>query len=87
MGGFSGLDLAAFADATVPQRADIASDIAAEVKAHYPTVRVVVDGDRVSATTFGSFDHLKEWGSINNPPKGYMRSAAAAQGTFRPEGK
>ena len=85
--GFFGLDLAAFADATLEARVAIASEIAADVAGHYQTVKVEVDGQRVSATTYGSFDHLKEWGSINNPPKGYMRSAAAAQGNFTPEGK
>jgi len=85
--GLSGLDLDAFADATVKARQEIAADIAATVEPHYPSVKVVTDGDRVSVTTFGSFDHLKEWGSVNNPPKGYMRSAAAAEGNFHPEGK
>ena len=69
------------------QRADIAADIAAKVQRHYPTVKVVIDGDRVSVATFGSFDHLKEWGSVNNRPKGYMRSAAASEGDYHPEGK
>lgn len=87
MGSFSGLDLAAFAAATVEQRADIAADIAAEVKDEYPTVRVVVDGVQVSARTFGSFDHLREWGSINNAPRGLMRAAANRAGEFTPEGK
>jgi hypothetical protein len=87
MSGFSGLDLDAFAEATVPARLAIAAEIAAEVETHYSTVEVHADGSTVSVTTHGSFDHLKEWGSINNRPKGYMRSAAAAQGTYRPEGK
>ncbi len=87
MGQLLGLDLAAFADATLEARQAIAADIAAEVEPHYPTVRVVTDGDRVSVTTYGSFDHFKEWGSVNNSPLAYMRAAAVARGNYRPEGK
>ena len=87
MSGFSGLDLDAFAEATIDARADIAADIVAAVKDHYPSAEVVIDGDTVSATTYGSFDHLKEWGSVNNRPFGFMRSAAAAEGNYHPEGK
>lgn len=77
--------LQTLADATVDQRAAIAQQIVNDVKEHYPTAEVVVDGDRVSATTYGSFDHLKEWGSVNNPPHFYMRMAAAKRGRFTPE--
>lgn len=34
--------------------------------------------------TDNSFAHLDEWGSVNNPPTGAMRSAAAEIGRFVP---
>lgn len=87
MSRFTGLDLAAIELATVPQRVEIAAEIAADVVKHYPTATVEVDGGRVSVVAEGSFFHLKEWGSVNNPPKGYLRSAAAQRGNYTPEGK
>jgi hypothetical protein len=84
---FTGLDIAAFAEASIAGRVQIAEEIAAEVADEYPTVRVEIDGPKVSATTYGSFDHLREWGSVNNSPRGRMRSAAVRAGDFRPEGK
>lgn len=79
------LDLDAFAKAAEVSLLPIAEDIAAEVEPHYPTVEAGVDADGVFVSTHGSFDHLKEWGSVNNPPKGYMRSAASRAGRFQPE--
>lgn len=87
MGSLHGLDLEAFELATVDDRVAIAEDIAADVAEHYPTVKVVEHDGTVSVTTYGSFDHFKEWGSVNNRPKGYMRSAAASKGNYHPEGK
>lgn len=83
------LDLAALATAAIEsgELVKIAEGIAAEVEPHYPTVKVEVTKTGVSVTTYGSFDHFKEWGSINNAPLGYMRRAAAAVGNYTPEGK
>lgn len=63
----------------------VAEGIAVEVAPHYRTVEAGVDSDGVFVSTHGSFDHLKEWGSVNNAPSGYMRAAAARHGRFRPE--
>ena len=87
MGRLMGLDLSAFAEAATPGLVEIAEDIAAEVEPHYPTVEVAVDPGGVSVVSHGSFDHFKEWGSINNSPLAYMRRAASARGNYTPEGK
>jgi hypothetical protein len=50
-------------------------------------VEVAVDAGGVSVVTHGSFDHFKEWGSINHSPLAYMRRAASARGNYTPEGK
>ena len=87
MGRPMGLDLSASIDPATPGLVEIAEDIAAEVEPHYPTVEVAVDAGGVSVVTHGSFDHFKEWGSINNSPLAYMRRAASARGNYTPEGK
>ena len=87
MGRLMGLDLSAFAEAAAPGLVEVAEDIAAEVKEHYPTVEVAVDPGGVSVVTHGSFDHFEEWGSINIAPLAYMRRAASARGNYTPEGK
>lgn len=87
MGSFTGFDPTAFLEAVEDDMVDVATGIAADVERHYPTVQVGVDDLGVHVTTYGSFDHFKEWGSVNNRPLGYMRAAAIAAGTYRPEGK
>ncbi len=87
MGRLIGLDLSVFAEAVEPDMLAIAEDIAADVADEYPTVEAKATDGGASVWTYGSFDHLREWGSVNNAPRGRMRSAAAKQGDFKPEGK
>lgn len=87
MGQLLRLDLSAFVDAAQPDLLAIAEQIASEVADEYPTVEAHPTATGAAVWTHGSFDHLREWGSANNAPRGRMRSAAARYGDFHPEGK
>jgi hypothetical protein len=87
MGRLIGLDLSVIAEAVEPDLLAIAEEIASEVADEYPTVEAHPTATGAAVWTHGSFDHLREWGSVNNAPRGRMRSAAAKRGDFKPEGK
>lgn len=100
MGGLSGFNPAALAEAVIPQLEDIAEDIAADARRGYqqselktanPGNGVIVESGKsgVRVVTYNSFAHLDEYGGPNvySTPTGAMRSAAARHGNFRPEGK
>lgn len=74
-------------DALAETAEKIAQGTARRAKDHeYRDSVTVVRMKRMARTTTdNSFAHLDEWGSLNNPPTGAMRSAAAEAGRFVPE--
>jgi len=71
--------------AAAAQRIAAGTRTRALASSYRESVETSLTADGAWVGTDDPFAHLDEWGSINNPPTGAMRSAAAEAGRFVPD--